>query len=158
MINFTLKDGSVATFDGLYTTITKGDERITLDGAVAQAIQIGFVDADGGVFFQRQLEHIKAKSYDVLYANLKARELFPVSNEAGPGVTTITYRTYDIAGAAIYSHAGRGGGYASIRMKASRCCLIHGSITSPSHNGHNVSCHKIYCGQTWSLSIVHTRN
>lgn len=101
MRNFTLKDGSVATFDGLYTTITKGnDEPLTLDGAVAYAIQIGFVDADGGVFFQRQLEHIKARSYDVLYANLKARTLFPVSNEAGPGVTTITYRTYDIAGAA----------------------------------------------------------
>ena len=78
-----------------------------LDGSVATLNQDGqiiarsnLMDADGSVFFQRQLEHIKARSYDVLYADLQARMLFPVSNEAGKGVTTITYRTYDRAGSA----------------------------------------------------------
>ena len=73
---------------------------VTLDAAIRRAVQDHYLDADGGVFFQRQLEHIKAQSYDVRYAELKARQLFPVSNEAGPGINTITYRTYDQIGAA----------------------------------------------------------
>lgn len=81
--------------------VTANDGQIvTLDAAIARAVQDTYLDADGAVFFQRQLEHIKSRSYDVQYAELKARQLFPVSNEAGPGVNTITYRTYDQAGAA----------------------------------------------------------
>lgn len=99
-----LRDGSVITFDGLTSSVvlTDGPKRVTLtiDGAINHAITTGFIDADGAVFFQRQLEHIKAKSYDVRYAELQARTLFPVSNEGGKGITTITYRTYDQAGAA----------------------------------------------------------
>lgn len=100
MIKFKLKDGSVVQFDSFGSCVVSGPTQITLDGAIAFAIQSGFMDADGAVFFQRQLEHIKAKSYDVKYAELKARTLFPVSNEAGPGVQTITYRTYDQVGIA----------------------------------------------------------
>lgn len=100
MKKFTLRDGSVVTFDGVTATVTQEGKNITLDGAIAQAMNNSFLDADGAVFFQRQLEHIKARSYDVRYAELKARQLFPVSNEGGQGVTTITYRTYDQAGAA----------------------------------------------------------
>ena len=73
---------------------------VVMDGGIEQAKNIGVIDANGAVFFQRQLEHIKSKSYDVKYAELKARQLFPVSNEAGAGVQTITYRTYDQAGSA----------------------------------------------------------
>lgn len=58
------------------------------------------LDDAGSVFFSRQLEFVKAKSYDVLYADLVARELFPVSNDGGPGVTSITVRTYDMVGMA----------------------------------------------------------
>ena len=61
---------------------------------------ITILDNAGQAFFARQLEHIKAKSYDVIYADLIARELFPVSNEAPEGVSTITYRTYDMVGSA----------------------------------------------------------
>lgn len=102
MKKITLKDGAVMTFDGMSAIVTHGpkQEVVHLDGAIAHGIQIGFIDADGAFFFQRQLEHIKAKSYDVQYAELKARSLFPVSNEAGPGVTSITYRTYDSVGMA----------------------------------------------------------
>lgn len=53
------------------------------------------LDADGSVFFQRQLELIKSRSYDVQYPELPARTLFPVNNEGGFGITSITYRTYD---------------------------------------------------------------
>ena len=100
MKNITLKDGSVLALDGASGTFTVDGKPMTLDGALTYAVNTGFLDADGAVFFQRQLEHIKARSYDVLYAELKARSLFPVSNEGGPGITTITYRTYDQAGAA----------------------------------------------------------
>lgn len=73
---------------------------VDLDYVMSDAVNSGIVDADEAFFFQRQLEHIKAKSYDVVYADLKAREIIPVSNEAGPGVQTITYRQYDHVGAA----------------------------------------------------------
>jgi hypothetical protein len=57
-------------------------------------------DANGAVFFNRELEHIKARSYDVLYQDLLYRQLFPVSTEAHPGATNITYQTFDRAGSA----------------------------------------------------------
>jgi len=58
------------------------------------------MDADETVFFLRQLESTKAKAYDVLYPELKARKLFPVSGDAGPGAETIRYEQYDQVGAA----------------------------------------------------------
>lgn len=101
MKKFTLRDGSVLAFDGMIGTVTQKDgKQVQLDGAITNALNTGLMDADGAFFFQRQLEHIKARSYDVRYAELKARQLFPVSNEGGPGVTSITYRTYDQVGAA----------------------------------------------------------
>jgi hypothetical protein len=58
-------------------------------------------DAAGeGLFVARQLEYIKAKTYDVKYGELKHRLVFPVSNEGGPGMRFITFRTYDQIGAA----------------------------------------------------------
>lgn len=101
MTKLVLKDGTPVTPSSIGTLQgTFDDTVITLDRAVHQAIQDKFLDADGGFFFQRQLEYIKARSYDVQYAELPARMLFPVSNEAGAGATTITYRTYDQAGSA----------------------------------------------------------
>lgn len=97
-----LKDGSTLVMDGMSAVVSDGlkSETLTIDAAITMAISTGFLDADGAVFFQRQLEHIKSKSYDVKYAELKARSLFPVSNEGGAGITSITYRTYDHVGAA----------------------------------------------------------
>ena len=101
-IKVKLRDGSTLVMDGFNAVHTSGpsSKQITLDSAVTLSIANGLMDADGAVFFQRQLEHIKARSYDVKYAELKARMLFPVSNDGGPGVNSITYRTYDQAGAA----------------------------------------------------------
>jgi hypothetical protein len=58
------------------------------------------LDADESIFFGRELEHVKAKTYDKKYAQLKARTLFPVSSEAGPGAESITYEQYDSVGIA----------------------------------------------------------
>lgn len=58
------------------------------------------LDADASVFFRRELEYIKAQSYDVLYQDLLARQLFPTSNEAGAHAQVITYRSYDRVGMA----------------------------------------------------------
>jgi hypothetical protein len=58
------------------------------------------LDATGAVFFARQLEYVKAKAYDVKYQELGWTKMFPVSQEAPVGVTSITYRTYDQSGRA----------------------------------------------------------
>ena len=55
---------------------------------------------DASVFFARELDHIKAQSYDVEYPELTALNLFPISSEADAGAETITYYTYDKAGLA----------------------------------------------------------
>lgn len=58
------------------------------------------LDANESVFFKRELEYVKAKTYDVKYAPNKALGLFPVSTEPGPAATEITYRSYDKVGMA----------------------------------------------------------
>lgn len=58
------------------------------------------MDDNTALFFERQLEHVKSKTYDVKYPELKARSLIPVSNEAGPGADTIKYEQYDMVGMA----------------------------------------------------------
>jgi len=58
------------------------------------------LDANESAFFARELEHIKAQSYDIKYAQLKAMGLIPISTEAGPGAESITYDQYDEVGMA----------------------------------------------------------
>ena len=55
---------------------------------------------EASVFFARELDYVKAKSYDVEYPELTAIGLFPISQEADEGAETITYYTYDKAGIA----------------------------------------------------------
>lgn len=55
---------------------------------------------DASVFFARELDYVKAQSYDVEYPELTALNLFPISNDADPGAETITYYTYDKTGVA----------------------------------------------------------
>ena len=57
-------------------------------------------DAGESAFFVRELEYIKAKSYDTKQKSLKAMMLLPVSTEADPGAETITYRRYTQVGTA----------------------------------------------------------
>ena len=58
------------------------------------------LDANEAIFFARELEHVKARTYDVRLPNLKATMIIPVSTEAGPGAETITYEQYDQVGMA----------------------------------------------------------
>ena len=71
---------------------------VELTDAVASIVASGQMNDDEGVFFQRQLEYIQAKSYDVLYPELKGRSLFALNTEGGEGINTITYRSYDKRG------------------------------------------------------------
>lgn len=52
------------------------------------------------VFFARELDAVKAKSYDKQYPQLTALTLFPQNTEADAGAETITYYTYDMEGVA----------------------------------------------------------
>ena len=58
------------------------------------------LDADENIFFERQLEQVRAQSYDVKYAQLKARLLIPVDNSIDPGAETVKYEQYDMVGQA----------------------------------------------------------
>jgi hypothetical protein len=58
------------------------------------------LDANSTVFFARELEYIKAQSYDVLRADLGAREWIPLSAENAPWANSITYTQYEDIGMA----------------------------------------------------------
>jgi hypothetical protein len=58
------------------------------------------LDAAEGIFFERELESKKARSYDIVKAPLKAFELIPVDSTAGAGAESIVYEQYDTVGIA----------------------------------------------------------
>jgi hypothetical protein len=58
------------------------------------------LDANETLFFARELEQIKAKTYDKKYPMLKSRMLIPVSGDVNTGAETITYEQYDMVGMA----------------------------------------------------------
>lgn len=58
------------------------------------------LDEYESAFFAREVEFIKAKTYDVKYPNLKAIQMIPVSTEAGPGAKVITYQQFNMVGIA----------------------------------------------------------
>jgi hypothetical protein len=60
----------------------------------------GVMDAEDGLFFARELEHVKAKTYDKKYGDIEFREVMPISHECPEGATSITVRSYDRTGIA----------------------------------------------------------
>jgi hypothetical protein len=66
------------------------------------------LDAASGVFFKRELEHVKKTTYDVLYADLTYTQGFPTNSDVNPGATHIVMQSYDRRGMAIvyHNHAG----------------------------------------------------
>jgi hypothetical protein len=52
------------------------------------------LDAGETIYFKRELEYVKSKTYDVKYRQLKALSLIPISSEANTGATEITFRRY----------------------------------------------------------------
>ena len=55
---------------------------------------------DAAVFFARELDYIKTKTYDRLYPEFTALRLFPVTHEVNEGAETVTYYSYDKTGMA----------------------------------------------------------
>jgi len=56
------------------------------------------LDANESIFFARELEMKKSRSFDRKYPEFKATRLIPVSTEAGPGAEVITYESFDKVG------------------------------------------------------------
>jgi hypothetical protein len=56
------------------------------------------LDADEGAFFARELEAIKAQTFDILYPTLRSRDFIPVDGSAGAGATQVTYQQFDRVG------------------------------------------------------------
>jgi hypothetical protein len=56
------------------------------------------LDRGESVFFAREVEHIKTKTYDAKPKELKGLILIPISTDASPGARTITYRRYASVG------------------------------------------------------------
>ncbi len=49
---------------------------------------------------EKQLEFVKTRTYDIVYPEMKARQIIPVNNDVDPGAETITYRQWDEFGMA----------------------------------------------------------
>lgn len=56
------------------------------------------LDANETATFARQLEHIQAQTYDVLYPEIRALELVPLIGGVDPGAKFFTFRVFDIVG------------------------------------------------------------
>ena len=88
-----------------HTNYDRADEQALRNSAIPVAVMA----SDGArfdsveeasVFFARELDYVKAQSYDVEYPELTALSLFPQTSEADEGADTITYYTYDKTGLA----------------------------------------------------------
>lgn len=58
------------------------------------------LDANESIYFARQLEQIRSKSYDIKRAALSAITLMPIDTSINPGAEFVTYRQYDSVGVA----------------------------------------------------------
>lgn len=56
------------------------------------------LDAAESIFFSRELEFIKSRTYDKRYPELKGRMFVPVSNETPSGAVEVTYEQWDRVG------------------------------------------------------------
>ncbi|MDR1687280.1 MAG: DUF2184 domain-containing protein [Clostridiales bacterium] len=72
-----------------------------MPAGIAETPSMHFDSAeDAGIFFARELDYIKTKTYDKLYPEFNALKLFPTSSEVDPGAVTTTYYSYDQMGMA----------------------------------------------------------
>jgi len=56
---------------------------------------------DASVFFAGELDYIKAQTYDILYPEMSALQIFPVTSEVDVGADTVTHYSYDRTGMAM---------------------------------------------------------
>ena len=59
---------------------------------------------DLGVFFARELDHIKSETYNKRYPQFTALQLFPVTSQAPAGADSITFYGYGHTGEAKFIH------------------------------------------------------
>lgn len=71
-----------------------------LDECPREYRNLELLDEGESIFFARELEHLKAKTYDIKYPDLKARQLFMPDFEANAGADTITYQQFSQVGMA----------------------------------------------------------
>lgn len=70
-----------------------------IKGIVGEDMRFDSVEA-ASVFFARELDQVKAKTYDKQYPELSALAYFPITSEVNEGAETTTYYSYDITGMA----------------------------------------------------------
>lgn len=87
-----LSNSQVATFSGLRTVPRKD--------AIANCLRAMNFDTGETGMFLRGLEHILAAPFMTEYADIKFRQILPVSNEVPNGATSWTYRQFDEFGTA----------------------------------------------------------
>jgi len=58
------------------------------------------MDVAESAFLSRQLEQIRAKTYDIKYVQLKGRQFVPIDGSISPGAEVVTYRQWDQVGMA----------------------------------------------------------
>lgn len=66
-------------------------------GLVGDALRFDSAE-DASIFFARELDYVKAKTYDVLHPEFTAEKHFPISHEVNPGAETITYYSFEKTG------------------------------------------------------------
>lgn len=86
-------------------TYDRGDYEALRSSNIAPALagveQLHFDSADDvSVFFARELDYIKAKSYDKIYPEFTALNMFPITHEVPEGAETTTYYSYEKTGMA----------------------------------------------------------
>lgn len=59
------------------------------------------LDAKYTGILARELEYVRARTFDIVYPEKKARMLIPVDNEVDPGAETVSYDQWDMFGAAV---------------------------------------------------------
>lgn len=69
---------------------------------MAKMKQREFVKLDSGesIFFGRELEKVKSKTYDILFPEYKALSMIPLGEETDPGAETIRYESFEDVGIA----------------------------------------------------------
>lgn len=67
--------------------------------AGTESMRFDSVEA-ASVFFARELDQVKSKTYDKQYPELSALAHFPITSEVNEGAETTTYYSYDITGMA----------------------------------------------------------
>lgn len=79
---------------------TDSGESVALPLETGRLVQDGVMSLDDGIFFARQLETVRAQAFEIVYPELKARQIFPVTSEAGRGAKVFTYRAFGRTGKA----------------------------------------------------------